>query len=94
MPYILIHHKVQDYAKWKSVFDEHASTRKSGGSKGGWLFQSADNAEEIVIVFEWDTLENARAFTSSDDLRAAMEKAGVAGPPTIVFMEQLETLTT
>ena len=93
MPYLLVHHKVTDYAKWKTVFDEHAKMRESGGSKGGWLFQSADDPNEIVIVFEWENLDEARAFVGSDDLREAMEKAGVAGPPTIVVMEELERLS-
>ncbi len=93
MPYILVHHKVTEYAKWKTVFDEHAGMRGSGGSKGGWLFQGTDDPNEIVIVFEWESLDKARAFTSSDDLREAMEKAGVAGPPTIIFMEEIERLS-
>ena len=93
MPYILVHHKVQDYAKWKTVFDEHDNMRKSGGSKGGWLFQSADDPNDVVVVLEWESLDKARAFASSDDLRQAMEEAGVAGPPTIIFMEELERLS-
>jgi hypothetical protein len=36
MPYLLIRHKVKDYDKWKPVFDEHGSTRKANGSRGGW----------------------------------------------------------
>jgi hypothetical protein len=31
MPYLLISHKVEDYAKWKPVFDEHGATRKASG---------------------------------------------------------------
>jgi hypothetical protein len=34
MPYVLVRHKVQDYGKWKSIYDEHGSARKMGGSKG------------------------------------------------------------
>ena len=31
MPYVLIRHKVEVYAKWKIVFDEHGATRKATG---------------------------------------------------------------
>ena len=34
MPCLLIRHTVQDYATWKSVFDEHESTRRANGSQG------------------------------------------------------------
>jgi heme-degrading monooxygenase HmoA len=90
MPYVLIRHKVQDYAAWKSAFDEHSGTRQAAGSKGGYLMRSADDPNELVIIFEWDDLDKARQFTSSDDLRQTMERAGVIGPPDIHFLEQIE----
>jgi len=32
-------------------------------------------------------LEKARQFTQSPDLKEAMQKAGVTGPPEIIFLE-------
>ena len=91
MPYLLIRHKVQDYATWKSVFDEHGDARKAAGSKGGYLLRSADDPNELVIMLEWDDLGKARQFVESAELRQAMERAGVAGPPDIHFLEQIDT---
>jgi heme-degrading monooxygenase HmoA len=90
MTNLLIHSTVEDYAKWKSVFDEYATNRKTSGSKGGELFRSADNPNEITILFEWDVLDNARQFTQSDDLRQAMQRAGVVGRPDLYFLEEVE----
>jgi hypothetical protein len=39
---------------------------------------------------EWDSLDNARKFAFSDDLRQTMEKAGVADRPDIYFVEQVD----
>jgi hypothetical protein len=39
------------------VFDADATARKAGGSKGGRLFRSANNPNEVVILFEWDNKE-------------------------------------
>ena len=86
MANIMIHHKVQDFETWKKAFDEHASARDAAGCTGGELFQGADDPNEVVIRFSWDTVENARAFSSSDNLREVMAKAGVLGQPTIVFL--------
>lgn len=91
MPYLLVRHKMKDYAKWKQVFDEHGSTRKANGSKGGHLFQNSDNPSEIVILFEWDDLKKARQFAQSEDLRKAMERAGVSDKPDVYFLEKIET---
>ena len=86
MASILVKHTVADYATWKAGFIEHSSARKSAGSKGAQVFQSAQNPNEVVVLFEWDTLENARKFTEDPDLREAMQKAGVQGRPEISFL--------
>jgi heme-degrading monooxygenase HmoA len=92
MPYLIIRHKVEDYAKWKPVFDAHGATRQANGSKGGRLFRNADDPNETVILFEWDDLDKARQFAQSDDLRQAMQRAGVADRPDVYFLEEVEQI--
>lgn len=87
MPYLLVRHKVQDYARWRPVYDEHGATRKAGGCKGTHVFRSADNPNEIVVLLEWDDLANARRFAQSPDLREIMQRAGVTGQPDISFLD-------
>ena len=86
MAYLLVHQSVADYAKWKQVFDEHQAMREAAGSKGGQVLQSADDPNKVIVMMEWDSIENARAFAQSDDLRQAMERAGVTGPPDIHYL--------
>ena len=93
MPYILVRHKVNDYDAWKSGFDDHSATRKAAGSKGGHLFRTADDPNNLVILMEWDSLDNAQAFASSDDLRETMQRVGVVDRPDIYFLEHLEKVT-
>ncbi len=90
MPYLLVRHKVADYLKWKPVFDEHGATRQASGSRGGQLFRNGNDPNELVILFEWDDLEKARQFAQSEDLRQAMQRAGVADQPDIYFLEAVE----
>ena len=87
MPCLLIRHKVQDYATWESVFDEHASTRRANGSQGGWLFRDARDPNEIVVLLAWDDLERARLFVDSDDLKEGLIRSGVAGATDSWFLE-------
>ena len=93
MPYITIRHKVKDYDAWKPLFDAHGATRAAAGCKGGHLLRSVDDPNEVVIFFEWDTMENARRFASSPDLKEAMEQAGVVDQPDVYFLENVESLT-
>ena len=88
MPYLLIRHKVADYAKWKRAFDAHGATRRSGGSKGGRLFRNAKNPKEVLILLRWSALRKARQFAKSTDLRRVMKRAGVRGKPDVYFLEE------
>ncbi len=90
MAYLVIRHKVADYAKWKPIFDQHGATRKTGGSKGGRLFRSVDNPNELVILFEWESVEKARQFAQSQDLRQTMQRAGVADKPDVYFLDEVD----
>lgn len=93
MPYVLIRHKVADYAKWKIMFDEHGTIRKTSGSKGGRVFRNADDPNEVVILFEWDDMEKARGFVQSEDLRRTMQRAGVSDKPDFYYLDEVEKVS-
>lgn len=92
MANFIVRHKVEDYGKWKPVFDAHAATRKAAGCKGGRLFRNSDNPNEIIVVWDWDSVENAKKFAGSVDLRETMMKAGVADHPDLYFLEEIEKI--
>jgi heme-degrading monooxygenase HmoA len=93
LPSLLIRHKVEDYATWKAVFDEHGATRRANGSRGGRLFRNATDPTEVLVLLEWDDLTRARLFADSDDLREAMARAGVADRPDVWFLEDADPPT-
>jgi heme-degrading monooxygenase HmoA len=90
MPYLMIHHKVENFNKWKPKFDEHGEKRRAAGSKKYQIFHSADDANNLVLLFEWDSLDNAHAFAESEDLKQKMKEAGVIGEPDIYFLNEGE----
>ncbi len=89
MPGVLFRINVEDYARWKPVFDEHSATRKDMGSKGGQPFRDADDPSQVVILMEWDSIERAHQFTQSDVLRKAMQRSGVSGQPDVHFLDEV-----
>jgi heme-degrading monooxygenase HmoA len=86
MSHMLIKHHVQDYAKWRAIFDDKAGLRVENGEQYAHVFRNADDPDNIVIMFRWDSLENARRWTQDPRLKAAMQEAGVMGPPEILFL--------
>ena len=87
MAHILVHHFVDDYKSWKSQFDKHSTFRGENGSKGGKIFQSASNPNEVFVLLEWESMESAQKFSQSPNLREAMMEAGVVGMPDIHFIK-------
>lgn len=90
MAYLLQIVKVEDFDKWKHVFDERAIVRKASGSQGGRLLRNVDNPNEIVMILKWDSIENARKLLASDDLKKAIKRAGVIGEPKFYLLDEVE----
>lgn len=91
MIHVIIRHKVADYGRWKEVFDAHLNTRKANGEIAARLLLSVEDPRDVTLVMDWDGLERARRFATSDDLKQAMQKAGVVGEPEIRFLEDAFT---
>lgn len=83
---LTIHHKVKDYATWRKGYDEHEKSRISAGVTNGKVFRSAEDPNDILILQDVADVPKARAWLSGDDLKAAMQKAGVVGTPSFHFM--------
>jgi len=90
VPYLLVRHKIKDFDKWKLIFDNYSTIREAGGSKGGLLFRNTDDPSEIVAIFKWDTIENARKFAESENLKKRMQVAGITEKPDIYILEEVE----
>ena len=82
---MFVRHQVEDYSKWREVYDAYRDEQQEGGVVDEIVFQSADDASDITVTHEFGTLEQAQEFANNPDLKATMEKAGVKGVPTIWF---------
>ncbi len=86
---ILVQHRVKDYQNWKINYDSQAALRTSNGMLSDQVFRDAGDPNKVIVVLKWISLENAQKFAQSPELKAAMEKAGVDGQPSITFFEEV-----
>lgn len=93
MATVLVRHKVGDYAQWKTVYDEAKNMVKSKGCKKQRLLKNSADPNELVVLSEFDSMDQAKEFAGSDELKQAMQKAGVAGEPSVSFFEEVEDVT-
>ena len=87
MGMLVVRHRVKDYAKWRPIFDAHVQKQKAAGLTHPRVMRSADDKNEIVILFDDMDTKKARDFATSADLKETMMKAGVADQPTVYFLE-------
>jgi hypothetical protein len=89
---VLIHHEVADYTTWKAAFDSAFDWRRKHGERSCRIFRSAGNANDVTLFFEWESLEVARAFIASDELKTKMASAGVKSPPRVDFLTEVHSI--
>jgi heme-degrading monooxygenase HmoA len=82
----------EDFDKWKAVFDEAAALRQRYGSKGVRVFRSVDNANEAMILGEYEDLARARQLFQSQEFREATQRAGISGAPEVSFLDEVDRL--
>mgnify|MGYP001562318351 CR=1 FL=1 len=89
MVYILAHTKTKDYKEWRSVFNEMSENRRSNGEKSARVFQSVQDPNDVTILFEWDSAENAQKYMKSKELQDARERGGAIGDPVVHILNQV-----
>jgi hypothetical protein len=44
-------------------------------------------SDEVILLFSVEDLDKAKAFAASDDLRQAMQRAGMSDKPDVYFLQ-------
>jgi hypothetical protein len=89
MIYLLIHHEVADYPKWKSVFDSSLDWRSRHGERNCRIFRGVQNPNELTLLFEWESFEKAHEFIGSEELKTRMATAGVKSTPRVEYLTEM-----
>ncbi len=88
MHYLLVRHRVADFAKWHRVFVSHAEAQRDAGLHLLHLLRDSRDPNLVVMLFRADDPEAARAFTGSPDAREAAEVSGVIGVPEVSLLSE------
>lgn len=84
--YMLVRHKVKDFEAWKLGYDAHLPRRIEAGVTEKYVLQVDGYPNEVVVLFEADDPNRAKAFAESADLRQTMAKAGVTDKPDVYYL--------
>jgi hypothetical protein len=84
--WLIVTHKVENYDHWKAVFDSVATTKRNYGWKQSNVLSIDGDKNNVMVMEEFGSIEKAKAFAASSELKTAMSKAGVASAPDVHFV--------
>ena len=93
MTVLAVRHTVTDYAVWKAGYDNHSASRKEHGAIRENVLQSVENPNDLLVLVEFGSLADAKAFTNDPSLKETMSAAGVVGAPDISVRERTDEVT-
>lgn len=87
--HVLIIHEVDDYQKWKHIFDDAADMRQAAGEIEFQLLAYEAEERRLVHFSRWTSLDAARAFFESSELVEIRRVAGVRAPE-FIYLHEIE----
>ena len=93
MTYLLSKVHVEQFDEWKAHFDAGDLFRTANGQRGFRVFQSVDDPNAVVVLLEFDSAEDARAFAGSEEWRRRVAKSGARGRHDVTILEQVDAET-
>ena len=84
---VIIKHKVANFAKWKTAYESHDSTRQAYGLHNYIVARGLKDSNMVMVVLKMDDTTKAKQFAALPDLKAAMQKGGVMGAPSFLYLD-------
>ena len=84
---LAVWHKLANYSKWMQGYEAHDSSRLASGLHNYVIGRDLADSNMVLVALKMDDVAKAKSFISAPDLKAAMEKGGVLGKPTPVFLD-------
>ncbi|OGC09725.1 hypothetical protein A2V82_13370 [candidate division KSB1 bacterium RBG_16_48_16] len=87
---LVIHHRVEDYARFKAHFDAQKVEGKKGGIISYQMFHKAEDPNDLVFLFDWDNIENFKKYAGSPEFQREQKDAGLIDQPEIYILNEIE----
>lgn len=89
MVHMLVRHRVVEFSRWKRVFDSHAAAQRQAGLRVTHVMRNTADPSEVVLLFEVEDFDRARAFVTSPAVPDVQEESGVLDEPEILFLRSV-----
>ncbi len=76
-----VSHRVENYDRWKKVFDEDEPIRAKAALELRAISTNADDPTMVNVMFATNDIDKAKDLINSDELKKRMSEAGVRSDP-------------
>jgi heme-degrading monooxygenase HmoA len=91
----LVHHRVDDFDAWRSVYDSFAPVQKERGVLQHHVWRSQDDPHLVAVVHTFASPAEAKAFFDASELAEAMTRAGVdASSVEVEYLDEISFAST
>lgn len=77
MTYMLSRNRVEDFDRWKRVFDAHAEAHRAAGLRLVHLWKTVSDPNDFFFLMAVEDIARAQAFIDAPESARAGEEAGV-----------------
>ena len=77
MAIVLVLHRVENYDKWRVVYDNAADMQAAGGVLEEAVFQADGDPDNVLVLHRFASMSEARAYFENPELADAVREAGV-----------------
>ena len=88
MAHMFVRVMVEDYETFREAYDNAEAIRRSAGSTGNTVYQAIDNPNEVTVRIEFPSVDAAKEYSTSQELRDCMQAVGIQGLPTVWFVNE------
>jgi hypothetical protein len=79
--------RVANFERWKEDFESMTGPRQRSGWIEHRVVRDATDPNVVTVISRVRDLDSAKRYGQSNELRDAMKRSGVLGPPEIWFCE-------
>ena len=87
---LFVKHAVEDFRNWKVGYDGLGPTRREMGVTAASVHQDPQDPNMVTVTHQFDTMDAAKTFAGSNELKSAMMNAGVVGRPDMWITTDVE----
>lgn len=90
MAVVIARLKVSDFDTWQAEYERMHDRRRALGERGHRLHRDVDDGNVVVVVFDWDTVANAKGYFEGPELAASVGRAQADQLPQVSYLELVD----